>query len=149
MAPFRRAVVVLSLLCALGLSAMEGKDLILLRGRLDDIKSVPDELQDPIYELAAWSINDFDVKRSLIGSMGANHFEVEIKMHTAPRAERLRDMYVLGVKNAAGRLKVIYWEYAFRGVCIPDDFMHTYSLTETIAHLRQTGLLKWRPDCGE
>ena len=53
--PFRRAVVVLSLLGALGLSAMEGKDLILLRGRLGDIKSVPDELQEPILEFAAWA----------------------------------------------------------------------------------------------
>ena len=52
---FRRAGVLLSLFCALGLSAMEGKDLVLLRGRLGDVKSVPEEWREPILEFAAWA----------------------------------------------------------------------------------------------
>lgn len=147
MAPFQRAVVVLSLLCALGLSAMEGKDLILLRGRLGDVKSVPEEWREPMADLAVWSINDFDVKRTLIGSMGADHIEVEIKSSEHPRAESARDIFVLSEKAPAGRLKVIYWEYAFRGVFIPDEFMQRYAITEDIARLRKAGALIWSQDC--
>ena len=144
---FRRAGVLLSLFCALGLSAMEGKDLVLLRGRLGDVKSVPEEWREPMADLAVWSINDFDVTRTLIGSMGADHIEVEIKSSEHPRANSARDIFVLGERAPAGRLKVIYWEYAFRGVCIPADVMQRYALTENIVRLRKARALIWSPDC--
>jgi len=143
----RRVILALSLVCAVSLSAMEGKDLILLRGRLGDVKSAPEAWREPIADFAVWTINDFDVTRPLIGSMGADHFEVELKSSEYPRAESARDIFVLGVKTPAGRLKVIHWAYAFRGLCLSDDVMQRYALTNDITRLRKAGALVWSPDC--
>ena len=123
-------------------------DIVLLRAKIASIREAQDRRQEPgQVDLGAWFRVELNIVEPLIGNVGSSHAEVELKMAAIPRAETLKDVYVLGRKLPDGRIQAIQWSYASSGLCIQHDLAKTYLIDGEVHSLRQQGRIKWNAQC--
>jgi hypothetical protein len=126
----------------------EVPDVVLLRAKIEslgEVREIPSQ-GDEVY-IGAWVSIRLSSVKPLIGQFGLSHAEVELEMTSMPRADELKDVYVLGRKLPDGSLEALQWNYVTSGLCIQRETAKVYHIEDDLMRLRQIGSVNWNSDC--
>ena len=129
--------------CA-AMNRSDTQDIALIEARIDSIEDIQGNEE---IDLSMWVKLKLVEVKSLIGDVGANRIEVELKIGGQPNLDKINGIYVLGKKQPDGTFQVLDWDYAFRGLCVDHDLARTYQLEDAIQKLKREGKVKWNPAC--
>jgi hypothetical protein len=126
----------------------KGRDVVLLRAKIESI----DEMRDILSKDGEVNIGS-QVKvrlgsiEPLIGNIASTGVEVDLTMAAIPRADKLKDVYVLGKRLLDGSLQALRWDYSSTGLCVGHDMAKAYLIEDDLMLLRRSGEVNWNPDC--
>ncbi len=124
------------------------QDVVLLRGKMEsfgEIRELPSHGDE--VTIGALVKVRLGTVESLIGELGSSHADVELTMASTPKADNLKDVYVLGRRLPDGSLQALQWDYVKVGLCVRIDIAKTYFIEDDLMRLRRTGGVNWNPDC--
>lgn len=126
----------------------EAQSVVLFRAKIESVSEVPERPSDVgQLDLATWFKVNLGAVEPLIGQIGARQVEVQLKIAALPKADRLKDIYVIGEERPDGKIQVLKWDYALSGLCVGHDMAKTYGIESNLMSLRKAGRVKWNADC--